>query len=256
MAHYQVILAYDGTEFLGFQRQVKNKQSLTIQGVFETALIEIGWHGRSVAAAGRTDTGVHASGQVLAFDLDWDHPERDLLAALNAHLPPDMAVQNVRIVESNFHPRFDACARRYRYQIFCQPVRDPLRERFFWRVWPPPDLKCLSDAASHLEGVHDFCAFGSPPSLGGSTIREVFQAGWRENRDELIFEICGNAFLYRMVRRLVRLQVTVGQGKLEVDSIRLSLLNCDKGLVRGLAPAKGLNLVEVIYSDPVITQTA
>ena len=130
MARYQLTLAYDGTDFFGSQRQAKSR---TVQGELEKALSKIGWTGRSVILSGRTDTGVHATGQVVSFDFDWSHPDEDLVRALNATLPADVAVQAARIVNAKFHPRFDATSRRYQYKLFCQPVRDPIRESFAWR---------------------------------------------------------------------------------------------------------------------------
>ncbi len=129
MARYQVILAYDGADFFGFQRQADGCGQRTVQGVVEQALRRIGWQGRAILFAGRTDVGVHASGQVIAFDLDWLHSTDALLAALNANLPADVAAQAAQLAADDFHPRYDARARCYRYRLFCQPRRDPLRER-------------------------------------------------------------------------------------------------------------------------------
>jgi tRNA pseudouridine38-40 synthase len=254
MERYQVILAYDGTEFSGFQRQAsgKNTDALyrrrTVQGTLESALQKIGWQGRSILIAGRTDAGVHASGQVAAFDLDWVHSEADLQAALNANLPLDMAVQAVRQVQADFHPRYDALSRCYRYQIFCQPVRDPLRERYAWRVWPAVSLDRLQQAATYLVGTHDFAAFGTPPRAGGVTIRQVFQAGWQQQQDSLVFEIRANAFLYRMARRLVGFQVKIGQGLKEPEAVKQHLEDRLLTMVKEVAPACGLTLVEVVYA--------
>src|SRR5512146_243567 len=130
MARYQIILAYDGTDFLGSQRQAGSR---TVQLVLENALRKIGWKGKSILLAGRTDTGTHASGQVAAFDLEWRHPVHKLQDALNASLPSDMAVWETNIAPAHFHPRYDAVSRRYRYRLFCSGQRDPLRERFAWR---------------------------------------------------------------------------------------------------------------------------
>src|SRR6266498_4995595 len=140
MARYQLTLAYDGTDFFGSQRQAKPR---TVKGELERALCKIGWTGSSVMMAGRTDNGVHAMGQVASFDLDWSHSDDDLVHALNAALPADMAVHQARMVHAKFHPRFDATSRLYRYRLFCQPLRDPLRERFAWRVWPATDGEVL-----------------------------------------------------------------------------------------------------------------
>lgn len=246
MVRYQVILAYDGTEFCGFQRQANAR---SVQGEVEAALLRIGWQGRSILAAGRTDTGVHASGQVIAFDLDWRHTPAELLAALNANLPSDVAARRVQEAKPGFHPRFDALSRRYRYQTFCQPVRDPLRERYAWRVWPPFDLARMQTAAAGLTGTHDFAAFGTPPRTGGSTIRTVAQAAWQPvPPDGWVFEITADAFLYRMVRHVVATLVAIGQGELPLDVIRASLSDHPQRLsLAGLAPAQGLALVEVTY---------
>ena len=244
MARYKVILTYDGTEFQGFQRQVEVR---TVQASVESALRSIGWQNSTILAAGRTDTGVHASGQVIAFDLAWDHSPRELRNALNANLPVDIAARLVESVEIDFHPRFSAAARRYRYRLFCDKVRQPMRERFVWRVWPPVSLEALQEAAKHLIGKHDFSAFGAPPHPGGSTIRNIFASTWTYDENEFVFEILGNAFLYHMVRRLVSLQVEIGQGKRKAQEIIGFLGNMRKELVQGLAPAHGLILEEVVY---------
>src|SRR5512137_908139 len=127
MARYQIILAYDGTGLSGSQRQATAR---TAQSELEKALRQLGWQERSVLLAGRTDTGVHASGQVAAFDLEWNHPLDALVRALNSHLPAALAVSAAKIVPDDFHPRFDATSRRYCYRLFSQPVRAPLRERY------------------------------------------------------------------------------------------------------------------------------
>lgn len=247
MAPYQVILAYDGTEFLGFQRQGRQPDERTVQGVVEAALRRLGWNGAAILAAGRTDTGVHASGQVISFDLDWAHSPEQLQAALNANLPPSVAARAVRPATASFHPRYGAVARRYRYHLLCDPLRDPLRERYAWRVWPAVALDRLQKAAALLPGTHDFAAFGTPPRAGGSTIRSVYRAGWWAEGPGLIFEIEANAFLYRMVRRLVNFQVQIGQGRIEPETLGHCLDAGPQPLVQGLAPPQGLILVEVVY---------
>jgi tRNA pseudouridine38-40 synthase len=245
MARYQIILAYDGTDFLGFQRQADGR---TVQGVIETALARLNWQGRSILAAGRTDTGVHARGQVVAVDLDWNHTPEDLMAALNANLPPDVAAYGVTEAREDFHPRFDAVARLYCYQIFCHPVRNPLLERYSWRVWPPVDLGSLNRAAANLLGEHDFSAFGKSPTPGGSTIRTVLEASWSTEKAGFFkFEIVANAFLYHMVRRLVKIQIAISQRKLNPAVILQMLADPDSQVIHGLAPPNGLSLESVRY---------
>lgn len=246
MERYQVILGYDGTAFGGMQRQ---DNARTIQGEFETALRKIGWDGQSVLAAGRTDAGVHANGQVVVFDLDWRHSTQDLCNALNANLPPDIGVQQAFHAKPDFHPRFDAISRLYQYQILCRQNRDPLRERYAWRIWPEPDLDLLHASAETLVGEHDFSAFGTPPQEGGTTIRRVFRAGWSRGDEALAFEVEANAYLYHMVRRMVHLQVEVGLGRKSLDDLRFYLSRQADELIQGLAPACGLILQQVTYPE-------
>lgn len=242
-AHYKVILAYHGEAFAGFQRQ---RQERTVQGEFEAGLRKIGWRGSSIHGAGRTDAGVHARGQVVSFKLNWNHSTNDLRNALNYYLPRDMGVQSVAEVSEEFHPRYDAKARRYRYHLFCQPARDPLREVFAWRVWPEVDIIWMNEAAKDLIGSHDFAPFGSPTTLGGMTVREVFSAVWRKESEIYQFDIQANAFLYHMVRRITQVLVTIGQGEAPTGLVEASLKSGELDMT-GLAPAKGLILQEVIY---------
>lgn len=253
MERYQVILAYDGSHFKGFQRQVKDR---SVQGVVEAALRTLGWQGASLLAAGRTDAGTHATGQVVAFDLEWTHSPQDLQQALNYHLPTDVVASAVRRVKPSFHPRYDADWRRYEYQIFCQHVRHPLMDPYAWRVWPAADLVTLDNAASLVLGTHDFSAFGTPPHSGGNPIRSVLASSWRQEAPHMVYEIKANAFLYHMVRRLVFVQVNIAQGNLDISDLvnalepassDLSDKVSGKRLVHGLAPARGLTLVEVHY---------
>jgi tRNA pseudouridine38-40 synthase len=253
MARYQIIFAYDGTDFLGSQRQGGSR---TVQVELEKALRKVGWQGKSILLAGRTDSGTHAGGQVAAFDLEWGHGLTKLRDALNAGLPRDMAVSETKLVDDHFHPRFDAVSRLYRYRLFCSDVRNPLRERYAWRVWP--EVSDLSSLAAIWLGTHDFKAFGSPLSIGGNTVRTVFFSSWQSCGDEWIYEIEANAFLYRMVRRLVYVQVAAGQARTTPDALLKALEGSPEAskMVRstipaGLAPASGLTLAEVRYDNLV-----
>ncbi len=246
MERYKLILAYDGSAFAGSQRQAKSR---TVQGELEKALGQLGWREKSVILAGRTDSGVHASGQVSSCELDWPHSLEALQKALNALLPADLVVRDVQVANRDFHPRFDALTRRYEYRLFCQPVRDPLQEKFAWRVWPVVNGETLTQTANRLVGRYDFAAFGSPPRAGSSTVRSVSLATWRQEQSAWIFTVEADAFLYRMVRRMTFLQVVVAQGKLPAEALSDALEGRLGGsqLPAGLAPACGLTLVHVAY---------
>lgn len=252
MARYKLTLAYDGSNFHGSQRQANRR---TVQGELEKALTKLGWTGRSVLISGRTDTGVHATGQVASADLHWSHADSDLLRALNSSLPADMSVRAVQVVDAKFHPRFDAISRTYRYYLFCQSLRDPICERFAWRVWPSIAGDRLANAARQFLGTHDFSAFGSPTTPKGTTVRTVMNAEWTQTGDdEWQFIVQADAFLYRMVRRMVFVQVAVAQGKFPAEAVADALAEQASakersGLPAGLAPAHGLTLVEVEYRE-------
>lgn len=253
MARYQLILAYDGTCYKGFQRQNRKPEaSTTVQGTIEKTLASLGWNGKTILGAGRTDTGVHAIGQVIAFDFDWRHGPQKLQDALNAILPPDICIKSAVIARDDFHPRYQAVARTYRYRIYCEESRQPLIDRYAWRVWPAIDLKVVQQEALALIGQHDFSAFGSASKKNGSTIRTVYSASWKSWIPEpdlagLEFEIVANGFLYRMIRRLVFLQVEVGHARYETGMVKKYLDIADQNIIQGLAPPNGLTLMGIAY---------
>ena len=150
-ARFRVQLAYDGTEFHGSQIQTGLR---TVQGEVEKSLKKIGWQGTSVIFAGRTDAGVHAAGQIIGFDIDWNHTEKELHQAFNAVLPQDISAMRVKQTKSDFHPRYNALSREYHYQILCSPIRDPLRERYVWRVWPDVDVQLMKKASRKIKTFH------------------------------------------------------------------------------------------------------
>jgi tRNA pseudouridine38-40 synthase len=247
VTRYRAVVEYDGTDLLGFQRQSAGR---TVQGELEAALGRIGWTGTAVLGAGRTDAGVHAAGQVIAFDFDWQHGEGDLARALNANLPADIAIKALEACAAQFHPRFDARARRYRYTLYNQPARSPLAERFAWQVWPALDLALLQAGGAPLVGRHDFAAFGSDPDPkgGSSTLRTVSLAEWRAAPGGwLTFDIQAEAFLYRMVRSLVGALKRVGSGEMAVTQLEALLASGDRAQCPPIAPAHGLCLMDVIY---------
>ncbi len=245
MADYKSIVAYDGTEFEGFQRQSNGRR--TVQGELENALRHLGWVENSLRAAGRTDSGVHARGQVIAFGLTWKHGPLRLTRALNSALPSDLVVRSTERVWDGFHPRYAALSRCYVYQLYSEATRDPLRDRRAWRVWPAPDMERMRLASGALVGRHDFGAFGSPPGGGDNTVRRVIRTDWSDGEGGLAFRIEGDAFLFRMVRRIVSAIVAVGQGKASLEVIDGLLEHPGQRWHLGLAPARGLCLERVTF---------
>jgi tRNA pseudouridine38-40 synthase len=244
MAHYKIIISYDGTDLHGFQRQLNNR---TAQGEIEKALLKLGWPDEGITAAGRTDSGVHAEGQVGAFDLDWHHSDEELLEALNFHLPADISIKRVNTVRSDFHPRFDAKSRTYRYQIYVSPFIEPLLERYHWRIWPKPDFKMMNEAAEIYVGVRDYKFYGKPAKEGGITQRIVKTVKWRKGKgNKAYLKIEANSFLYHMVRRVTLVLIRYGQGKVRREAIVKSFKGADN-LPTGIAPAKGLILEKITY---------
>jgi tRNA pseudouridine38-40 synthase len=260
------LVAYDGTDFKGFQRQ-SAERGRTVQGVIERASERVAGEAVPVVGAGRTDTGVHASGQVISFA---SRARLDLGAwqrALNANLPPDVAVRGVAMVAPEFHARRSALARRYRYRILVDPVRAPLAERYAWRVAYPLDVATMAAATALLVGEHDFSAFGSSPrdrpgeGYRGHTVRKMLEAsvhcvhGGDERRaggSQIELRFAANAFLTGMVRRLVGTLALVGAGRLSLAEFVAILESRDKAHRGVAAPACGLCLTRVDYPADVL----
>jgi len=246
-------VAYDGSGYQGFQRLEAAKPSIT--GALESALTAInGGLPVEVLGAGRTDAGVHATGQVIAFDLQWRHTEDELVRALNVRLPMDIAVQQLERVEADFHPRYDALSRRYEYRVYAAPVRQPVLDHTQWYIGPgAPALDAMNTAAALLIGPHDFASFGSPP-MGerGTTLREVYRSEWTTAGTMFgallySYTIEANAFLYRMVRAIVSSLIEVGKGHMSIAAFANAFLARQRSAIKHLAPPHGLTLVEVTY---------
>lgn len=244
MQRFRALIAYDGTHYFGFQRQRAGQ--VTIQSTLENVLSSLAAVPVRIIGAGRTDRGVHALGQVVCFDLAWRHSVAALQRAINVNLPADIAVSQVEIAPPDFHPRFDARRRSYRYQVYNYPVRSPLHHRYHWHVRQPLDVDRMNQAAAALIGVHDFATFGQPPQ-GSNTVRELFQAEWRSEAGLLTFTIEANAFLYRMVRSLVGSLKLVGAGMWTEEAFATALHGRDRKYITTVAPPNGLFLVSVTY---------
>jgi tRNA pseudouridine38-40 synthase len=241
--YVRATVAYDGTDFLGFQWQAQGR---TVQAVLETALEQVSQAPTRVSGSGRTDTGVHAAGQVIGFWTAWRHSLADLQRALNAVLPGDAAVVTIGPAEPTWHPRFSATRRYYRYTVLNQPWRSPLERRYAHLVTQPLNLEAMQAAAGLLVGVHDFASFGQP-TQGDCTVRELFSAEWRRDGCRFYFDVVGSGFLRGMVRCLTGTLLQVGSGLWESAQVAALLEARNRALAPPPAPAGGLCLMRVDY---------
>lgn len=240
---YRANIEYDGTAYEGFQRQ---KGRPSIQETVELAVSSLAGKDVRLIAAGRTDSGVHAEGQVIVFDLEWRHDPKDLLRALNSNLPADISVFRLTETERDFHPRFQAKSRIYEYHIYNRPIRSPLRRFHAWHVARSLEVNVMKQAAASIIGTHDFATFGQPPQ-GVNTVRQVFAADWTRQEDLLVFSIEANAFLYRMVRSLVGSMKMVGEGSWTVIEFVDAFKAHDRSRAAQTAPPNGVFLKSVSY---------
>ena len=236
------IIEYDGADFEGFQIQARKR---TVQGELERALHHITGEKIRVIGAGRTDTGVHATGQGAHFDTIWNRPPEVLQRALNAVLPNDIAVRILVQVSNDFSARYSAQSRTYRYTILNQQIRSPLDARSVLFIPEPLDADAMDAAARCLIGKQDFGAFGTPPH-GENTVREIYRTQVTREDARVLIEIEANAFLYRMVRRIVGTLILVGKGTLSVEQFRQVLAKQRRA--GQSVPPQGLCLIAVKYT--------
>ena len=236
---FRARVEYDGTDFSGFQ---VNPGKRTVQGVLETALARLdgGVAGR-VDGAGRTDAGVHASGQVIAFTYHGPLSSTDLGRALEALLPPDVAVRDVRRAPVDFNPRYAARYREYRYTVWNGP-RSPLHERTALGLRVPLDTAAMARAGSVFIGRHDFSSFGA---AGRTSVRTVMAVRVRRDGRLVTIDVRADAFLRGMVRRMVAVLIEVGLGRMDETAVRAALAGPGPAFDGAAAPAKGLCLRRV-----------
>ncbi len=243
-------LAYDGTDFAGWQAQPDRD---TVQGRIETAVGRL--YRRTpgqrtpVVGAGRTDAGVHAEGQVAHFDAPGKIPPAGIRAGLNALLPDAIRVLAATEAASDFHARFRAAGKTYRYHLLTEAVVSPLRSRYAWPVGDGLSRGAMEEGAAALAGRHDFRAFfAAPPGEEPETpVRNVFTAHFVEAGSELVFEVTADGFLRYMVRRMVGTLVAIGREQLPPERVAEMLRDPDAPGPRLRAPAAGLRLYRVHY---------
>jgi tRNA pseudouridine38-40 synthase len=244
MRTLKITLSYDGTRFVGWQRQAEGE---SIQGLLEDALAR--FEGGPVVAqgAGRTDAGVHALGQVASARVTFSHDTATLTRALNVHLPPDVRVVSVEDAADDFHARFSAVGKTYRYRIRNAPVADPFDRAFSWHLPEPLSFDAMNRAAALLVGTHDFSAFRSVGGLLSSPVRTVTRSAWQHAGGVAIYEIAGDGFLRHMVRAIVGTLVEVGRGWRQPEELSALLAGGVRSDAGATAPPHGLYLVSVDY---------
>ena len=242
---YCAVLQYDGRNYHGWQRL---RDHPTLQAATELAIEGAFARRAAVAAAGRTDRGAHAEGQVVSFCLSEELAPEAVADALNQRLPPDIRVLHARAVPSSFHARTSALGKVYQYRI-ASAVKISSEQR--GRVWHLPkqlDIKRMQQAAQALVGRQDFASFATKSRFArGPTIRELHEASVAESNDLVVVQLHADSFLYHMVRNVVRALVKVGEGRFEPERIAEILAARDRAASPGSAPASGLYLMRVIY---------
>jgi tRNA pseudouridine38-40 synthase len=253
MRNIRLTISYDGTDFHGWQRQ---PEAPTIQEALETRIAKITGGAVTLHGSGRTDSGVHAAGQVANFRTECAIPCASLKKALNDILPVSIRVREADEVPADFHARHNAKAKIYRYRILQGPICPPFLARYVYHHPYPLDCQRMAKAARLLEGGHDFTSFaGSDPARrqtgrqGGSNVRKVFHSriAVRKKSQMIVYEVRGSGFLHHMVRNIVGTLLEVGSGKLSPDDIPAIVRARDRSKVGATAPARGLWLVRVEY---------
>lgn len=237
----KIVIEYDGTGYSGWQTQ---KSSLTVQQSLKKAIEEVVGHEVALHGSGRTDSGVHALGQVASFVTTSTIPVENIPQAINSHLRRDVSVLAAEEMPEDFHARYSAKSKVYRYLLLNRTVRTALDRNRCYYFRKPLSMRKMQNAAKLFAGRHDFIAFCAEP--GDNTVRDVIRCQVRSTKRFIEFEIEAEGFLYSMVRRIVGTLIEVGRDKLSADDVR-ALLNDEGGTGGPTAPAQGLYLVEVKY---------
>jgi tRNA pseudouridine38-40 synthase len=247
MKNIKLLIEYDGTNYNGWQRQAN---ALSIQQVLEEALFKLTGEDTTLIGSGRTDSGVHAKGQVANFFTKSSIPPDRFSYAINALLPPDIRILHSREVPMDFHARYSAVAKRYKYSIFMRPHAPAIGRNYYYHIVDILDADAMNEAARYIIGTHDFKAFQSAGSGVKDTVRTVYEACWKlEPPCCLYFYIKGNGFLYNMVRILVGTFIEIGRHKMEPADMKSILESGERENAGPTAPPHGLCLERVYYRN-------
>ena len=250
-------LEYDGGDYCGWQRQANEPAVQTVQQCVERALSAVADHPLTVQCAGRTDSGVHALGQVVHFDTDVIRSMRSWVFGANSNLPRDITVNWAQEVAQDFHARFSAQRRCYRYVVFNRPLRPALSGRHMTWEYRPLELEPMRMAAAYLLGEHDFSSFRAYACQARSPLRTIYRLDISQSGRCFTMDIEANAFLHHMVRNIAGVLLTIGAGEREPAWMKEVLEFRDRQLGGVMAPANGLYLYNVSYPEKyAIPQTA
>jgi tRNA pseudouridine38-40 synthase len=246
MKNFKLIIEYDGTNYHGWQRQAAEP---TVQAEIEQALSAMTRSDITLIGAGRTDAGVHALGQAAHFRCETRLDPEAILKGLNSLLPPDIAICDCRRVAEDFHARFDAQSKIYRYRILNRAARAAVGRSYSWFIHRPLDVRAMRQAAQFIVGRHDFKAFESSGSPRAHTVRHVLAAEWIDAQEQglLTFQIEADGFLRCMVRNIVGTLVATGLGKIPPAEVATILASRDRRRAGATAPPQGLFMVAVNY---------
>jgi tRNA pseudouridine38-40 synthase len=243
--NFKLVIEYDGTNYSGWQRQ---KSDYTIQGEIETALMTMTRQKITVIGSGRTDAGVHATGQTANFKCDTRLTSEAFQKGLNSLLPKDIVIRSCRPAAMEFHARFNVQSKSYRYHILNHHLPVAIGRQYAWQIRRPLDTQAMAEAARYFVGIHDFKAFEGSGSPRAHTVRNVTVARLSVGQNgKITFDIEANGFLRFMVRNIVGTLVDVGMGKLSLQDIPEIFHSRDRGRASATAPAQGLFLISVTY---------
>ena len=241
MRRIKLVVAYDGTDYCGFQVQ---NNGPTIEGELNRVLSELFGEEIRVIGASRTDSGVHAYCNVAVFDTEARMPAEKMIYAINQRLPEDIRVQSSCEVAPDFHPRHTDTRKTYEYRIYNTHVQNPMKRRYALWNYHNLDVDKMKEAAAYLVGEHDFKSFCSADSQVESTVRTIYDLSVTQNGEDIVIRVCGNGFLYNMVRIIVGTLLEAGKGKIEPNEIERILEAKDRQAAGPTAPAHGLTLVK------------
>lgn len=243
-------LEFNGARFGGWQNQSHDPN--TVQGTLERALARVANHPVTLIAAGRTDAGVHASGMVAHFDVQHERPERAWMLGVNTYLPRDISVRWAVRVDDDFHARFRAKSRRYRYVIYNHPYRSALWDDQVTWHYHPLDIAPMQEAAAHLVGEHDFTSFRAVQCQARHPVRNIHFAKLAQYGRLIVLDIQADGFLHHMVRNIAGVLMAIGQGKERPAWLREVLEARDRTAGGVTAPPNGLYFVDVAYPEKYV----